>query len=204
MLLDRAMRLTVRNFSTLFLVVFLAIGPLHLIYGLMFQDVLALRELHPAIAGFPETRLVRGVGRGDIAQAQVWFWVLALIEVAALPLLIRPIRQVLAADLRGEVPTAVGAYRQMGTPTELPAVKTSVSAAVPLGIALVLAVVVGILVRSILGRIVDLLPDAAASLGLALADVTARSAGAALLLTAVALALGSRRHVPADKTPDLY
>ena len=204
MLLDRSLRLAVRNFSSLFLVVFIAIGPLHLIYGLLFQDVVALRELHPAIAEFPETRLVRGVGRGDIAQAEVWFWILALLELAALPLLARPIRQVLATDLRGDVPTAVGAYRRMGEPAELPAVETGVAPIVSLGAAAVLALVVGGLVRSILGRVVDLLPDSAASLGLALADATARSAGAALLLTTAVLALGSRRRVPADKTPDLY
>ena len=193
-----------RNFSTLFLVVLIVIGPLHLLYGLFFQDVLALRELHPAIAEFPETRLVRGVGRADIAQAEVWFWLLALVELAAAPLLIRAVRRVLAMDLRGEVPTAVGAYRSMGAPVELPALESSGPPVVSLVTAALLAVAVGALIRLILGRVVDLLPDAAASLGLAVADASARSAGAAFLLTAAALALGSRRRVPADKTPDLY
>lgn len=196
--------MAIRNFSTLFLVVFMAIGPVHLLYGLMFQDVLALRELHPAIADFPETRLVRGVGRADVAQAEVWFWVVSLLELLALPLLVRPVRSVLALDLRGEVPTAVGAYRRIGETAELPVIESSGSPLVSLGVVALLAVVVGTLIRLILGRVVDLLPDAAASLGLALADATARSAAAALLLTTVALALGSRRRVVADQTPDLY
>ena len=36
---------------------FIAIVPLHLVYGFVFLDVFAVRELHPAIAGFPESRL---------------------------------------------------------------------------------------------------------------------------------------------------
>lgn len=195
--------MAIRNFSTLFLVVLIVIGPLHLLYGLLFQDVLALRELHPAIAEFPETRLVRGVGRADIAQAEVWFWVLALVELAAAPLLIRPVRRVLATDLRGGVPTAVDAYRNMRA-AELPALETSGPPVAPLVTVALLAAAVGVLIRLTLGRVVDLLPDAGASLGLAVADATARSAAAAFLLTAAALALGSRRRVPADKTPDLY
>ena len=204
MLLDRSLHIAIRNFSTLFLVVFIVVGPLHLLYGLVFHDVVALRELHPAIADFPETRLVRGVGRGDIAQAKVWFWVLTLAEMAALPFLIRPIRRVIASDLRGDVPTVVGAYRDRDGAAKLPFVESSAPPVISLGVVTALAVAMGILVRLILGRVVDLLPDAAASLGFALADATARSAGAALLLTAVVLALGSRRRVPADKTPDLY
>src|SRR5687767_4032250 len=113
MLLDRSLRLTIRNFSTLFLVVFIAIVPLHLLYGLVFGDVLALRELHPAIAEFPESRLVRGVGKADVARAEIWFWIVALIELALLPLSVRATRQVVAMDAAGEVPTAIDAWRRV-------------------------------------------------------------------------------------------
>ena len=204
MLLDRSLRMTVRNFSTLFLVVFAVIGPLHLIYGLVFHDVVALRELHPAIADFPETRLVRGVGRADIARAEVWFWILALVEIALLPVLVRPIRQVLAMDAGGEVPTAVGAYRRRGAAARLPSAESRGHPAVSAGASLLIALAIAVPIRLILGRLFDLLPDTAAALGLALADAAARSAGAAVVLTTVVLALGSRRRVPTEATPDLY
>ncbi|HJR45577.1 MAG TPA: hypothetical protein VJ927_08215 [Actinomycetota bacterium] len=206
MLVDRSLRLAVRNFSTLFLVVFVVIAPLHLLYGLVFQDVVALRELHPAIAEFPETRLVRGVGRADIAQAKVWFWVLVLVEVAALPILTRPVRRVLVMDANAEVPTVVHAYRRRSPDggSRLPVVETSGPAAAALVVVVCLALAGGVLARLILGRVVELLPDAAASLGMAIADATARSGAAAVVLTAAVLAFDARRTVPTERTPDLY
>ena len=100
----------------MFLVTFVVLMPLHLIYALFFHDVFAVRELHPAIAEFPESRLVRGVGRNDIGQARLWFWLMAIIEVALIPVFLRAARRVLALDEGGRVPDAMTAWRTLGGP----------------------------------------------------------------------------------------
>lgn len=185
MLLDRVLRLAVRNFSTLFLVVFVVLIPLHLVYALFFHDVFAVRELHPAIAQFPESRMVRGVGRGDIAQARIWFWALAGLEVASIPLLLRPVRRVLVLDRAGRVPEASTAWRTMNEPygsLDLPAPSLGVVLGC-VGVGLIL----GGLVWLTLEAVASLLPDVMTGFTLALVDAASRSAGAAFVLTGLAL-----------------
>src|SRR5687767_3835426 len=113
--LDRTLNATFREFSTLFLVVFVLILPLHLIYGWMFQDVLAVRELHGAIAEFPSSRQVRGVGQADVTNARLWFWIVIALEVALMPVIVKACRSVLEQARTGEigsVRTALGAIRE--------------------------------------------------------------------------------------------
>lgn len=204
MLLEDALRGTLRNFSTLFLVLFTLIGPLHLVYGFAFHDVLALRELHPAISEFPPSRQVRGVGRTALDQARLWFWVVAVIELALLPLFARAAAHVAASDRRGEIPTALGAWRGLRTRTErLRGPLGYRAGTVAVGIALGLAV--GWLTEATLILVADLVPDNAAFAVTALARAVGHSAGGALVLGT--LVFSDPRHqdaVPVEKAPDLY
>lgn len=192
MLFDRAMRLTVRNFSTIFLVLFVILMPLHLLYAFAFHDVLAVRELHPAIAEFPANRQVKGVGQSDIARARLWFWVLAAVELALLPLFARAVRRVLVLDQQGLVPDAVSAWRSRNEPgvvrgaASTAKVRTA-TAAVAVGIA------VGILVWLSLVRLADLFPPSAAAFVLGASDAAARATGAAFALVGLVLSIPPRR-----------
>ncbi len=187
MLLDRVLRLTIRNFSTLFLVVLIAIIPLHLIYAVMFHDVFAVRELHPAIADFPENRLVRGVGRTDISLARIGFWVVVAIEAALIPFVIRAIKRVLVLDREGEVPGALSAWRTWRESSSTP-IGVKPDAATTAG-AIAVGLLVGVFVWLTLDAVVDLLRGSAVAFGVAVADAASRAAGAAFALTPFALQL---------------
>lgn len=185
MSLDHVVRIIVRNFSTLFLVVFGILLPMHLIYGLFFQDVFVVRDLHPAIAEFPERRMVRGVGRSDVAQARLWFWILAVLELALIPLFVRALARVVALDRAGRLPDAVTAWKTIGDRSHLhdeptPSGRT-LAACVGIGVA------IGALVWLIASVVVELVPDNTTAFGIAIADATSRAAGAAFALTAVSL-----------------
>ena len=203
MLLDDALRGTLRNFSTMFLVLFSVIGPLHLIYGFAFHDVLALRELHPAIADFPPSRQVRGVGRAAVDQARLWLWALVVIELALLPVFARLAAHVARADERGEVPTAFGAWRRIrvkpeGTGGPGGPQWGTVAAGVLMGAA------VGFLTEATLMVIADLVPDSTAFAAIAMARAVGHSAGGAFALGALVYPGKGARQGTADKVPELY
>ncbi|MDP9067653.1 MAG: hypothetical protein M3N53_04785 [Actinomycetota bacterium] len=204
MLLDLSLRATMRNFSTLFLVVFIALAPLHLAYGLVFHDVLELRELHPAINAFPPSRLVRGVGRAALAQAAIWFWILALIEVLAIPVFLRVSRDVLSKDGQGEVPTALGAWRSIRQPAEIAIGTITGSRGAAVAGGSLIAIVVGALVQMIGMTVVDLLPDSVAFAAIPLTQAAAHSAGAPFFLVALTYALAAAGTAPAERLPDLF
>ena len=179
MLLDDALRVTLRNFSTLFLVIFIVLGPLHLVYAFVFHDVLALRELHPAIADFPANRQVRGVGRDALAQARIWSWVVAVVGLALTPLFLRVGSHVIAMDERDEVPTASEAWRRARAQaaTERSGYRIgTIAAGVAIGVAIAL------LTQETLMVVSDLVPDSAAFGVIALAQSVGRSAGGAFVV----------------------
>lgn len=202
MLLEDALRTTLRNFSTLFLVIFAVLGPLHFLYAFVFHDVLALRELHPAISDFPASRQVRGVGRGDLGRAQIWFWVLAVVELFLLPVFTRVAAHVIAMDERGEVPTATQAWRRIGDRAALPARPAGGVAGV-VAAALLLGVAVASLVERTLMVIADLAADSAAFALIGLARSVGHSAGGVFLVVALVVAL-AHSEAPRDKVPELY
>lgn len=107
MLLDRALRLAFRNFSTLFLLVAVFTITSNLIYGFVFRDVFRVHELHPFIAELRPGRQVLGVGQDHLEQAREAHWVLVGIEIALLPLLVLCARRILVVDESGGVPTVV-------------------------------------------------------------------------------------------------
>lgn len=203
MLLDDALRGTLRNFSTVFLVIFGVIGPLHFLYGLMFHDVLELRELHAAISEFPAGRQVRGVGRDALSRAQIWFWVLAVIELLLLPLFVRVAAHVIALDEEGEVPTAVkawGRFRNRAAPTQ----RSGGGRAATISVSVLVGLAVGFLTHASLLVIADLLPSSAAFAIIALARSVGLSAGAAFVVVALVYATGGRGEPSPGRVPDLY
>lgn len=202
MMLDAALRGTLRNFSTLFLVLFLVLGPLHFLYAFLFQDVLALRELHPAIAEFPPSRQVRGVGRSALDQARLWLWGVMVIELTLLPVFARVASHVRAMDERDEVPTAIGAWRRVraGAPSQTVAGGriTTVLAGVALGLA------IGFLTEATLMVLADLVPDDAAFGIVALARSVGRSAGGAIAIGTFIYGGGAEPEAASEKVPGLY
>jgi hypothetical protein len=142
MLLDRALKATVRDFSTIFLALFLVIGPLQLLLAMVFHDVLAVRELHGAIADFPPSRQVRGVGQDALSRARIGAWIATVVELLLLPLFMRVTGHVLHARAGGEVPTAVGAWRMVTAPA--PSDSGPGSAGPTLAGSLVVAALVGV------------------------------------------------------------
>ena len=203
MLLDDALRAALRNFSTLFLVLFTLIGPLHLLYGFAFQDVLALRELHPAISEFPPSRQVRGVGLEALASARTWLWVVIVIELALLPVFIRVAAHVRGADAAGEIPTALGAWRRLGTKPEGPnGTRTGHRGAIAAGV--VLGVAVGGLTEATVMVLADLVPDGIAFAVIALARSVGHCAGGAFALGTFVYAGSASVQTPTEEVPDLY
>lgn len=203
MLLDDALRGTLRNFSTLFLVLFTVIGPLHLVYGFAFQDVLALRELHPAIADFPPSRQVRGVGRAAVDQARLWLWVVVVIELALLPVFARLAAHIVTSDNRGEVPTALGAWRRLrGRPEGAGGPGGHHWGTVAAGV--LVGVAIGFMTEATLMIIADLVPDSAAFAAIALARAVGHCAGGAFALGALVYAGSGAHQGTPDEVPELY
>lgn len=202
MLLDEVLRRALANFSTLFLTIFVILGPLHLIYGFVFHDVLALRELHDAILEFPPSRQVRGVGRDALTQARVWLWVVTVLELMLLPLFVRLASHVLAMDERDEVPTVAEAWRRVREAKRpLPPAAGNV-AAMLIGVSVV-GLAVGFLVEATLMLVADLVPDEAAFGVIALARSVGHSAGAAFVVVALLSATGRRKRAP-EEVPEVY
>lgn len=113
MLLERALRAAFRNFWTLFLLVALVTVTANLVYGLLYKDVLELRELHLYIRFLSPSRQVRGVGAPDLAAAEGAFWWVVAIEAALVPLLVLAARRVLVHDEHGGVPTVPDAVTHL-------------------------------------------------------------------------------------------
>src|SRR5687767_1406913 len=112
-MVDRAFRAALRNYSTLFLLVAVVTVPLHLLYSIVFQNVIETRELHAVIETFPDARQVRSVGRSQLTQARFGLALVTLIELAVLPFLARAGRRVLQMEEAGRVPSVGEALRSM-------------------------------------------------------------------------------------------
>ena len=105
MLLDRALRTTFRNYSTLFLLAAVVAVTAHLVYGLLFRDVLEVTEIHPYIAELKFGRQVNDVAARDLRSAETGRWILIGVQVVLLPLLVLAARRIIVRDGHGEVPT---------------------------------------------------------------------------------------------------
>ena len=109
-MLERTLRLALRNYVTLFLFVACVTISIHLVYLFLFRDVVGVSELHAAIAEFPPQRQVRGVGQGDLDAWRIGNGVVTLIEIALVPFLAKGAARVVEQDEAGEVPTVKAAF----------------------------------------------------------------------------------------------
>lgn len=175
MLLDRAFRATVRNFSTLFLLVAIVTVPLHVAHAYVFRRVIAVSELHPAIERFPRARKVSGVGRAELTEARTSYLVLNLFEVALLPLIVRAAALVMAADRRGEVPTVIRAVARRSTAGALSWRLLSPGALV---VALGVSIAVTWLARAAGLILVEPLPSTSSWAGVGVVEGLSRAVGA--------------------------
>jgi hypothetical protein len=191
-MLESALQLTFRNFSTLFLIVAVVLFPLHLAYGITFRDEIAVRELHPQIEEFPSGREVRNVGTAQLAEARTAWYGLLLIEIALIPLMVKATRRALDTAEQGGVATVAGAWSgafrreprrwAVGGPA-------SVAAGAALAVLVLLLVEVGGLL------VTDILPDGPRFAGVIVADTLARSSALPFLLVPLAAGrISSARH----------
>jgi hypothetical protein len=111
MLVDRALRTTLRNFSTFWLIAAAITIPLNVAWGFLYQDVIATREIHADIETLPPGDAVGGVDGRAIDRAERSQLIVLAIELALIPLLVRATRRAIERDASGHVPTALGAWR---------------------------------------------------------------------------------------------
>lgn len=195
-MIDRAARLTVRNFWTLFFVVAAVTVPLQVAYASVFHNVIAVRELHGDIERFPPLRQVHGVGREQLSQARIAYWVIVAAELALLPLLVRAADGVLERDERGEIPSVPGAWAAALSRRRSRSVIRAVAHPGPLLTGVIVAVIVGALVQAGGRLAIEPLGDERAFVGLGLVDGVARAAAAPLALVVAALLARGARAAP--------
>jgi hypothetical protein len=183
-MLESALQATFRNFSTLFLIVAVVVFPLHLAYGLIFRDEIAVRELHPEISELPSDRRVRGVGPAEIDRARLAGYALWLAEIALIPLFVKAARRAIDATERGDVATVADAWR--GAFVRKPGQWLSGGpAAVAGGAGMAVLVLLMIEVSGLL--LTDMLPDGFRFAGVVVVDTLARSAALPFVLTPLAV-----------------
>jgi hypothetical protein len=199
-MLERVLSTTFKNLSTLFLVAFVVLLPLHLAHSFVFRNVIEVRELHDEIEKFPPLRQVRGVGTQQLDRARISFWILSLLEVAALPLGARAARTVIDDNRRSGVATVPSALAGIGSRIEGTGWGHGAAGAV-IG-AIVIGGASGWMLESAGSTLVQMLPDRAEFAWLALVQASARALGAAFVMTALAIARSRKRAL--DEPLELY
>ena len=111
MLLDRAFRVTFRNFSTLFLLVATLILIPNLIYGWVFRTTFTLHDLHPFIEELRFGRQQSNIGSKDLDTWRTIGYLVTGLQVVIVMLLTGATNRVVAVDEEGGVPTVTGALR---------------------------------------------------------------------------------------------
>ena len=114
MLVDRALKTTLRNFSTFWLIVAVVTIPLNFAWAALFQDVIATREIHADIESLSSGDPVRGVDGEAIDRSRYAQLIVIALELALIPFLLRATRRAIERDASGHVPTALGAWRGVG------------------------------------------------------------------------------------------
>jgi hypothetical protein len=180
MLLDRALRATVRNYSTLFLLVAVVTVPLEVAHAYVFRRVIAVSELHPAIERFPSHRKVGGVGPRQLGEARVVAAAVTALELLSLPFLARAATRIVEVDRAGGVPTLLGIVRRTHRTPPLRRLRRIPTG--PLLAAAAVGLAVAWLARAVGLVVVEPLPDAAAFAGVGLVDGVARAAGGAFFV----------------------
>ncbi len=182
-MLDRAVTLAFRQFSTFFLIAALVTIPTLVVYSFIFRDEVTTRPLHQDIADLPPGRRVADVGAAELDRARLVAALVTCAHLALLPVACRAARVVKATDEKGGVPTAIGAWRgALGTRAGIPRNLAVMMAS------LALAMGVFALVRTIGLILLEASPEAATWGLFALIDGGARAAGAPFLLAGWVLA----------------
>lgn len=200
-MLERTLRLVLRNYVTLFLFVACFTLTIHLVYLFLFRDVVGVSELHRAIDAFPPLRQVRGVGHRDLDAWRLGGVVVTLLEIALIPFVAKGAACVVERDERGEVPTVTAAlaatmkrgYRWFPSPKE----------AGPLIVAAGVALLTWWFVRETGLLLVEPLGPGPAWAALALVEGVARAAAAPFVLVSVVLRK-SRPKADQVFTPNPY
>lgn len=198
MLLDRALRTTFRNFSTLFLLAAIVAVTTHLVYGLVFRDVLEVTELHPFIADLKFGRQVNNVAARDLRSAAIGRWILVAVQVAFLPLLIVATRRIVTRDEHGEVPTVPDALLHPRDPRARLGFRWRGPEITTVGVGVVVAIAIFYLVERIGLLAAEPLPNGLNFLAFELVRGLAVSSAAPFLLGAVvtaALSAGERKNL---------
>ena len=200
-MLERTLRLALRNYVTLFLFVATFAVAIHLAYLFLFRDVVAVAELHDAIREFPSKRQVRGVGHRELDAWRIGNAVVTLAEIALVPFLAKGAARVVEQDERGDVPTvraALAATMKRGY-RWFPSLRE----AGPLLVTVAVALTTWWLVRRTGLLLVEPVGPDGSWAAFALVEGVARAAGAPFVLVSVVL----RKSAPkADQgvTPNLY
>lgn len=200
-MLDRTLRLALRNYVTLFLFIATFSVAIHLVYLFLFRDVVGLAEIHDAIREFPPQRQVRGVGQGDLDAWRAANVIVTLAEIALVPFLAKGAARVIEQDERGEVPTvgaALAATMKRGY-RWFPSLRE----AGPLLVSAAVALVTWWFVRKTGLLLVEPVGRDSEWAAVALVEGAARAAGAPFVLVSVVL----RKSAPKAHegvTPSLY
>lgn len=200
-MLDRTLRLALRNYVTLFLFVACVTVSIHVVYLFVFRDVVGVSDLHGAIEAFPPSRQVRGVGHGDLDAWRVGGVLVTAIEIALLPFLAKGAARVVEQDEAGDVPTVGAAlratmkrgYRWFPSPRE----------AGPLLVCSAVALATWWLLRATGLLLVEPVGAGSAWAAVALVEGAARAAGAPFVLVSVVLRKSRPKADPVF-TPNQY
>lgn len=200
-MLERTLRLALRNYVTLFLFVACFTIAIHLVYLFLFRDVVGISELHAAIEEFPPQRQVRGVGHGDLDAWRIGNGVVTLIEIALVPFLAKGAARVVEQDENGEVPTvkaALAATMKRGYKWF-----PSLREAGPLLVSCAVGLAVWWLVHETASLLVESLDPDTRWAAVAVVEGSARAAAAPFVLVSVVLRK-SRPKGEAGVTPTVY
>lgn len=188
MLLDRAFRLSFRNFSTLFLIVATVAVPLHLIFSFYFRDVIAVNELHSAIEDLPGYLQVKGVKAREIRAYRSAFLALSAVELALVPILAAASRRTLETDARGQVPTVAQAWKGL---RELRLRRPGRASWTTVAVAAGCSLLLGVLVEAAASTLLQPVPEAALWATQGLVQGLSRSLAVPFTLTALFLGRGN-------------
>ena len=111
-MLDRTLRSTFRNFSSLFLLAALFSVPASVIFCFIFRNTIAVHELHDTISSFPGDRAVLGVGRQTLLVSRWVGWGIVVAGGVLLIYLVRCTRRILEREQKGQITTVVDALRE--------------------------------------------------------------------------------------------
>jgi hypothetical protein len=185
-MLDRGLRATFRNYSTLFLMCAAASVPVALTFCFIFRGAVAVHELHDTILTFEGARQIAGVGRTTLLTSRYVGWGLVILGIPILPFLTGGARRILERDAAGHAPTVLDAVRNR--PERKPKLGEVLQPPVLAG--LLIALIVGVLTLMAGLAISELLSEGRLWVGVGLARGVAWAAAVPFVL--VPWAISSR------------